>query len=185
MPYAERTLGSRPRPALTIGGAAYDVDHVGMDDGREEGASIRFLLQLGRGLMIHRWVVVARQPGAAGWFDSFWTVDCAAAEVEEEEHGPVSRARCAPFVLPPLHGAFVLERAGGPARRFRLLGGTFEADVEPGARRVEVRFTLEGDVELVWSAGPDASATWRLTEGGATRAPEADERVTFVDPLVR
>lgn len=183
--YTERTLGPRPRPTLTIDGEEYDVDYAGMDDGhdRRPEATFRFLLELGRGLMLHRWVVAASQPDAGVWFDNFWTKDCAVAEVEEEEHGAVTRARCAPFVFPPLHAAFVLESPQGP-RRFGLVGATFEADVEPGARRVVVRFALEG-AELTWAGGPDARAAWRLAEGGAERALEAGERVTFADPLAR
>lgn len=183
MGYVERTLGPRPRPTLTIGGEAYDVDYVGLDDGG--GPSLRLSLQLGQGLMIHRWILLAWQPSeTATWDDGFWTVDCAVAEVEEEAHGPPSRARCAPFALPPLYAGVVLERAGAPSRRLELVGATFEADVEPGARRVELRLALQG-AELVWAGGPDARAAWCFVEGGVARELVAGERVTFVDPLPR
>jgi hypothetical protein len=171
MTYHERRAADG-RNRLVIDGDSFDIDWVGMDDGldRDERTNFRFLFQLGSGYMIYLYVIGITRAGAGPWFHTFWTKDCAVAEVEMVEHGPPDEVRCERFVLPRLHDTLVLEGPNG-ARKFRIGVSTFDARVDRQTTRLEVRFELE-DGELVWNTDG-----WRL--GG--RPLGAGERVTFAD----
>lgn len=176
---------TRTKGALTLDAEAYDIDSFGMDDGQNQDpdATFRFLCQLGQGFMIYRYVLCAMQPGDPRWFHTFWTKDCAVAEVDEEEHGPPDRVQAVGVKLPLLYETFRLTSPDAPPRDFRVRSLTFDADFERGSGPLGVRFELadanDAPAALSWSVAD----RWQLTEGGARRALEAPERVTFVEPF--
>lgn len=203
MGYVERSLGPRPRPTLTIDSVqrrlpgevrpfpcSYDIDSVGLDDGldsggRPSGDYLRLRLLFGQGIT---WMFVVGQPVSSSWDHALWFIDPPSDPEEEVQGRP--RARCAPFVLPPLYAGVVVEPAGAPPRRLGLVGATFEADVELGGPwGAELRLALRGPdsspAELVWTGGPGSGGTWRLQEGAGDHDLVPGERVAFVDPLVR
>lgn len=160
-----------PGPAtIDLDGVTYDIDYVGMDDGRAPApdAALRIIFQLGHGYMIHLYVV---QAGATGrpqhFFHTFWLKDCAVAEVEMEEYGPPARVTAPPCALPPLFAAVEVEIEGGDApRHLAIAAARFEA---PDADRLELRFALGGGGALRWSR----RQAWELIEADGTARPLA------------
>jgi hypothetical protein len=144
--YVERALQS-PKAHVMIDGTEHDIDHVGQDDATEP--VFRFVFQLGIGYMIYLWVV-GRRPD--GFFHSYWTKDCAVAEVDMEEHGPPARVLLAPLALPALYAGVTIE-----GRQRPIEGVTFEADIGGTTKRLEARWALAGGRALTW----DGDA-WRL-----------------------
>jgi hypothetical protein len=174
MGYRELPLGRKG--VLTIDGSDYDVDWFGMDDGQSEdpGDAFRFIFQLGSGFMIYLYVI---QAGARGdhrhFFHSFWTKDCAVADVEMEEHGPPREVRCGPIELPLLYRRVTV---GG--RAFGVVAQTFVTTLD---ERPLMTFELDGGARLSW----DRRDGWCLAEPGAVTRPLApDERLWFdLDPV--
>src|SRR5688500_5425365 len=103
--YVERAV-AKPRPHVMIDGTEHDIDDVGQDDATEP--HFRFVFQLGIGYMIYLWVV-GRRPD--GFFHSYWTKDCAVAEVDMEEHGAPSSVRLPHLVLPALFDGVIVDGA--------------------------------------------------------------------------
>lgn len=161
--YREAPL--RPQPTLVIDGSSYDVDYFGMDDGQsdEPTDARRFIFQLGQGLMIYLYVVQAgsvAQPGH--FFHTFWTKDCAVAEVEMEDHGAPSRVQ-GEFEVPVL---FPLVQIDGGRSRYRVEGARFRATLSEQGQALELVFQLSGEggtARLVWERGNG----YRLERDGA------------------
>jgi len=169
-----------PHPTLTIDGTAYDVDYFGMDDGRSEDPedARRFLFQLGSGLMIYLYVVQAgSNQNPDHFFHTFWTKDCAVAEVDMEDHGPPSRVSGA-FTLPVVFPSLEVGGPGGVIDRYAVTGLAFRA--EPGAQgqELELSFALTGEGgagRLVWSR----PGGYRLETAGVRRPLGAGARFAF------
>jgi hypothetical protein len=144
MPYRELPLGS-VNATLSIDGESYDIDYFGMDDGQSEDDTdaLRFLFQLGRGYMIHLYVVQAgSRARPAGFFHTTWLKDCAVAEVEEEDTGAPTSVECEALALPLCHS-----RVAIADRSHAILTQTFHAS----AGELSMTFALEGGAQLVWT----------------------------------
>ncbi len=178
--YLERPLTQRPRPTLRLNGRRFDVDYFGMDDGGEPDPdhARRFLFQLGAGYMIYLYVIQAGSTARLDLFQhSFWTKDCAVAEVEQEEHGPPTQVIAASMALPVLYGSV---EVGAPARRFRIASLAFEAAPEQPQLMTFALEGTEGPAELRWRRGDGWSL--RLT-GEPVQVLGAREHLRFLDPL--
>lgn len=170
-----------PRPQVTIDGVAYDLDQFGMDDGRDADADAarRLLFQLGHGFMIHVYVIQAGATLSLGWFaHTFWTKDCAVAEIEPEEHGPPARVE-ADVELPVV---FRTLEIGGGAERYAVEGARFRAAIEGGDQVLELELRLRHELQrarLRWSR----AGGYAIEADGATaRRLGPGDRVVFSDP---
>jgi hypothetical protein len=163
-----RELALKTKATLRIDGDDYDVDYFGMDDGRSEDATdaLRFLFQLGRGYMIHLYVIQAGARADPTWFfHTTWIKDCAVMEVEQEDTGAPSSVDSEVIFLPRLHGSVEV----GP-RRYDILTQTFRASGES----LEMNFAFAGGA-LRWTR----ANRWELVEGGSKRPLEASEWPQF------
>ena len=168
MGYHELPLS--PHPKITIDGTVYDVDYFGMDDswnaGEPAGSAFRFLFQLGSGYMIYLYVIQAAATAQPVWFfHTFWTKDCAVAEVEMEEHGAPSEVRADAMELPRLYGLVTIT-----GELFQIVKQTFSAAPE---QRMEIELDRG---RLVWTR----STSWSLVVGDAPpRALGAGDSLRF------
>ncbi len=169
--YREAAL--RPQPTLVIDGSRYDVDYFGMDDGRsdEPTDARRFIFQLGQGLMIYLYVVQAGSVEKPGhFFHTFWTKDCAVAEVEMEDHGAPGRVEGS-FEVPVL---FPLLQIDGGRSRYRVESARFRATPSDQAQGLELVFQLSGEggpARLVW----EREGGYRLEREGREPQPLGPE----------
>jgi hypothetical protein len=171
--YRELSLPS-PHPKIVISGESYDVDYFGMDDGRspDPGDALRFMFQLGSGLMIYLYVI---QAGGARDLDHFshrfWLKDCAVADVDAEERGPPSAVEAPSIVLPRVYASITLARTDEPGERTHAIASqTFRARKgSSGEQELEMLFVLGAEGapagRLLWSR----AGAWAIELAGAPR----------------
>ncbi|MFV8756286.1 hypothetical protein ACNOYE_37545 [Nannocystaceae bacterium ST9] len=190
MAYHERVVARPLRDAfrIAVGEGAlanYDLDAFGHDDGCDPDpeASFRLIFQLGQELMIFAYVVGMARPHDPRAFHALWLKDCAVAEIDVEERGPIAGVVVEAIELPVVfrrvdllgpvaRSSFVVERIDFVAR-----------PVDRGAQPdLEVGWRLRDDAGERASLVYASAGGWAIGRGHDARRLADDERIRFAAP---